>query len=217
LTAFETWWRAKAELLPRWSQLLPPRPWVALMTLGPLALVSACSGLPNQGNSKNGDQPAVEKLGLAADLRLPAGLLPTTPPAEATPAKAPPAAGSGAIAGLTPLPSPERVVSAMGSGRLDPFSPPPGEAAASPATTTTTSTAVPLAPPANFRLTGLVLSGSQAEALVQFGDRSGSLRQGDRGGRSTDLLPAGWAVARVDLRSGVLTLSQGRRLLPLQL
>jgi hypothetical protein len=185
------------------------------MTLGPLALVSACSGLPNQGNSKNGDQPAVEKLGLAADLRLPAGLLPTTPPAEATPAKAPPAAGSGAIAGLTPLPSPERVVSAMGSGRLDPFSPPPGEAAASTASTSTT--AVPLAPPANFRLTGLVLSGSQAEALVQFGALSGSLRQGDRGGRSTDLLPAGWAVARVDLRSGVITLSQGRRLLPLQL
>ena len=101
----------------------------------------------------------------------------------------------------------------MGSGRLDPFSPPPGEAAASTASTT----AVPLAPPANFRLTGLVLSGSQAEALVQFGALSGSLRQGDRGGRSTDLLPAGWAVARVDLRSGVITLSQGRRLLPLQL
>lgn len=179
------------------------------MTLGPLALVSACSGLPNQGNSQNGDQPAVEKLGLAADLRLPASLLPTIPPAEA-----PPAAGSGAIAGLTPLPSPERVVSAMGSGRRDPFSPPPGEAAAF---TASTSTAVPLAPPANFRLTGLVLSGSQAEALVQFGALSGSLRQGDRGGRSTDLLPAGWAVARVDLRSGVLTLSQGRRLLPLQL
>jgi hypothetical protein len=177
------------------------------MTLGPLALVSACSGLPNQGNSQNRDQPAVEKLGLAADLRLPASLLPQSPPAEA-----PPAAGPGAIAGLTSLPSPERVVSAMGSGRLDPFSPPPGEAAAS-----TASTAVPLAPPANFRLTGLVLSGSQAEALVQFGDLTGSLRQGDRGGRSTDLLPAGWAVARVDLRSGVLTLSQGRRLLPLQL
>jgi hypothetical protein len=107
----------------------------------------------------------------------------------------------------------------MGSGRLDPFSPPPGEAAAYTASayTASTSTAVPLAPPANFRLTGLVLGGSQAEALVQFGDRSGSLRQGDRGGRSTDLLPAGWAVARVDLRSGVLTLSQGRRLLPLQL
>ena len=210
MTAFETWWRAKAELRSRWTQLLPPRPWVALMTLGPLALVSACSALPNQGNSKNGDPPAVEKLGLAADLRLPAGLLPTIPPA-----KAPPAAGSGAIAGLTPLPSPERVVSAMGSGRLDPFSPPPGEAAASTASTSTT--AVPLAPLANFRLTGLVLSGSQAEALVQFGALSGSLRQGDRGGRSTDLLPAGWAVARVDLRSGVLTLSQGRRLLPLQL
>ena len=209
MTAFETWWRAKAELRPPWTQLLPPRPWVALVALGPLALVSACSGLPNQGNSQNGDQPAVEKPGLAADLRLPAGLLPQSPPAEA-----PPAAGPGAIAGLTPLPSPERVVSALGSGRRDPFSPPPGEAAAS---TASTSTAVPLAPPANFRLTGLVLSGSQAEALVQFGALSGSLRQGDRGGRSTDLLPAGWAVARVDLRSGVLTLSQGRRLLPLQL
>jgi hypothetical protein len=102
----------------------------------------------------------------------------------------------------------------MGSGRRDPFSPPAGVAATS---TASTSTAVPLAPPANFRLTGLVLSGSQAEALVQFGDLSGSLRQGDRGGYSTDLLPAGWAVARVDLNRGVLTLSQGRRLLPLPL
>jgi hypothetical protein len=179
------------------------------MTLGPLALVSACSGLPNQGNSKNGDQPAVEKLGLAADLRLPAGLLPTTPPAEATPAKAPPAAGSGAIAGLTPLPSPDQVVVAMGSGRRDPFSSPPMVVPA--------SSVVPLALPENFRFTGVVSIGSRAQALVQLGELSGSLRQGDRGGRNTELLPAGWSVAGIDLQRGVLTLSQGQRLLPLQL
>jgi hypothetical protein len=180
----------------------------AFLALGPLALVTACSGLPSQDQFQNSGQSSQQKIEL-----LPApqtGLRPLTSFKAPVPTPQQPAAPDlPAIAGLTPLPSPERVVSAMGSGRVDPFSPPPGEAAA--------STAVPLAPPANFRLTGLVLSGSQAEALVQFGDLSGSLRQGDRGGRSTDLLPTGWAVASVDLRSGVLTLSQGRRLLPLQL
>jgi hypothetical protein len=113
------------------------------------------------------------------------------------------------IAGLTPLPSPDQVVVAMGSGRRDPFSSPPVVVPA--------SSVVPLALPENFRFTGVVSIGSRPQALVQLGELSGSLRQGDRGGRNTDLLPAGWSVAGIDLQRGVLTLSQGQRLLPIQL
>ena len=65
--------------------------------------------------------------------------------------------------------------------------------------------------PAGFRFTGVIVTGGQAQALVQLGGLSGSLRVGDRGGRGTDLLPAGWSVARIDVQNGVLTLRQGQR------
>ena len=66
--------------------------------------------------------------------------------------------------------------------------------------------AVPVAPPSNFRFTGVLSSGASHEAVVQFGSLSGTLRQGDRGGRSTDLLPPGWQVASVDVQRGRLQL-----------
>lgn len=59
--------------------------------------------------------------------------------------------------------------------------------------------ATKLSPPDGFRLTGVIRSGGRAEALVSYGPLSGSLRPGDRGGRSTDLLPAGWALASIQL------------------
>jgi hypothetical protein len=46
---------------------------------------------------------------------------------------------------------------------------------------------------------------------VSFGDLSGSLRPGDRGGRTTELLPPGWSVAAIDVQRGVLTLKKGDR------
>jgi len=48
-----------------------------------------------------------------------------------------------------------------------------------------------------LRLTGVIRSGGHAEALVTRGALSGSLRIGDRGGRSSDLLPAGCVLASI--------------------
>ncbi|MEB3165044.1 MAG: hypothetical protein VKO65_00055 [Cyanobacteriota bacterium] len=69
----------------------------------------------------------------------------------------------------------------------------------------------PLVPPEGFRVTGLIRAGRGNEAVVQFQELSGSLRRGDRGGLTTDLLPRGWSVASVDVNQGRLTLQRGRR------
>lgn len=69
----------------------------------------------------------------------------------------------------------------------------------------------PLVPPEGFRVTGLIRAGGGNEAVVQFQELSGSLRRGDRGGLTTDLLPRGWSVAAVDVNQGRLTLQRGRR------
>lgn len=55
----------------------------------------------------------------------------------------------------------------------------------------------PLKPPEGFQLTGVIRSGGKAEALVSYRSSSGSLRPGDRGGRTTALLPAGWALGAI--------------------
>lgn len=74
-----------------------------------------------------------------------------------------------------------------------------------------------LVPPEGFRLTGVIRSGGRAEALVSYGPLSGSLRPGDRGGRSTDLLPSGWALASIQFGGGSpkdppsITLQRGPR------
>ena len=72
----------------------------------------------------------------------------------------------------------------------------------------------------------MIRSGGTPEALVQFGGDSGTLRVGQRGGRTTDyrttdysttdyrttpLLPAGWSVASIDVQNGRLTLRQGKQ------
>lgn len=101
-------------------------------------------------------------------------------------------------AGLTPLPTPQQVVTSQPVGRPDPFAP-------LPATTGSTVAAVPVMPQ-GFRFNGVIRSGYQAQALVQFGGDSGSLRVGDVGGRSTRLLPPGWAVGGIDVARGQLIL-----------
>lgn len=70
----------------------------------------------------------------------------------------------------------------------------------------------PLQLPPGFGITGVIRSGGITEAVVRYGPLSGSLRPGDRGGRTTDLLPSGWSVAAVDVNQGLLTLQKdGRR------
>ena len=105
--------------------------------------------------------------------------------------------------GFNPLPTPQQVVAAVRIGRLDPFAP-----FSPPAGTAPQSTGLPQ----GFRFSGVVRGGGQAAALVQFGSLSGTLRAGQVGGRSTDLLPQGWTVARVDGQRGRLTLRQGGQL-----
>jgi hypothetical protein len=67
----------------------------------------------------------------------------------------------------------------------------------------------PLQLPRNFSISGVIRSGGTSEAVVSYGNLSGSLRPGDMGGRTTDLLPPGWSVAAIDVQRGVLTLQRG--------
>jgi len=101
------------------------------------------------------------------------------------------------------LPTPQQVVAAVTMGRFDPFAPVSPPAGTAPQ---------PTGLPQGFRFSGVVRGGGQAEALVQFGGLSGTLRAGQVGGRSTALLPLGWTVARVDGQRGRLTLRQGGQL-----
>lgn len=83
-----------------------------------------------------------------------------------------------------------------------------------------TAAAAALLPPAflqDFRVTGVIDSGGQSEAVVTYKELSGSLRRGDRGGRNTDLLPSGWSVASVDVPNGRLILQSGSRKVKVEL
>lgn len=142
------------------------------------------------------------------------------PPPPAPPAPAAPTSSAGAVPeGLTPLPTSQQVVSAFRMGRQDPFGTlvpdmaPGGLAAGAPAQ-------APATPPAflaDFRVTGVIDSGGQSEAVVTYKQLSGSLRPGDRGGRTTDLLPSGWSVASVDVPNGRLVLQSGTRRVKVEL
>ena len=152
--------------------------------------------------------------------------VPPPPAAEQEPAPSPAPAGVPPGAGLRPLPTPGQVVSSMPRGRRDPFGEvlprprPPAAgtpAPAGPGSAPGTAAPDPFALPPEFRLAGVMRSGGRSAAVVQSGERSGSLRPGDRGGRSTDLLPPGWLVASIDVNRGRLTLQRGARRVSLDL
>jgi len=94
-------------------------------------------------------------------------------------------------------------------GRPDPFLPVQGA-------TVVGAAGQPGLPP-GFRFNGVIRSGGQARALVQFGAESGSLRPGDVGGRSTTLLPPGWAVGAIDVARGRLILRASGQAIPVSL
>lgn len=119
------------------------------------------------------------------------------PPAPAATGAQPPAS-----TGLTPLPPAPAVVAAVPIGREDPFLPlGAGGVAGQPV----------LALPEGFRFQGVLKASGVAQALVELGSESGVLRVGDRGGRTTKLLPDGWSVAAIDVQRGQLTLRQGQQ------
>jgi hypothetical protein len=124
------------------------------------------------------------------------------PPASPKPAAAPSAAAAPQPAtGFTPLPTPQQVVAALPTGRIDPFAPlaQPRAAAATAST-------------GDLRFTGVIRSAGRAQALVQVGDQSGAVCVGRRGlcpgSGLPALLPPDWAVMSIDVASGRMVLNQ---------
>ena len=78
-------------------------------------------------------------------------------------------------------------------GRRDPFLPPNlvGEK---------------LLVPTSFIYHGQISSADQVNAFVTYEDRKGTIKPGDVGGESTDLLPTGWTFLSLDNDTKVLTL-----------
>ena len=142
---------------------------------------------------------------------------PTLPPAAAppsalaqaeptlTPVQSPP--------GLNPLPTQSQVVAAVPMGRKDPFAPIPGTRMnPSPAKRPQPPPSPPpLSLPESFRFTGVISSGGGGEAIVELGALSGSVRPGDIGGRTTQLLPQDWKVVSINVSQERLTLQKGER------
>ena len=136
-----------------------------------------------------------------------------------------------AAAALTPLATPQQVVGAVDLGRPDPFGALPpalpsllgpdgrplapslsGGTAAAQGAAAARRRPAPLPPlqlPRGFSVSGVIRSGGVSEAVVSYGSLSGSVRPGDHGGRTTDLLPSGWSVAAIDVNRGLLTLKKG--------
>ncbi|MFM7315043.1 MAG: hypothetical protein ACKO0M_18105 [Cyanobium sp.] len=159
---------------------------------------------------------------------------PPPPPAPVPPSKPGAGAEVDVSVGLTSLPTPDQVRAAVPFGRTDPFAPylvpsataPGGAPGSAPQIQAAAAervpgsggpTEAPLAAPSGFTLNGVLRTGGSASALVTFGSVTGTLRLGDRGGRTTDLLPSGWALSSIqfggrtpaDLPS--VTLQNGRR------
>jgi hypothetical protein len=124
------------------------------------------------------------------------------PPPPAKPAAANPATAAPQPAtGFTPLPTPQQVVAALPTGRVDPFAPLPQANAGAGG-----------APAGDVLFTGVIRSAGQAQALVQLGDQSGAVCVGRRGvcpgSGLPALLPADWSVTSIDVASGRLVLTQ---------
>lgn len=129
----------------------------------------------------------------------------TLPPAAARPKAAAPAETSPQPpAGFTALPTPQQVVAALPTGRVDPFAP-LSSGAATPAKAAAGAAD-------ELRFTGVIRSAGQSQALVQLGDQSGAVCVGRRGACPGSglpaLLPAGWSVTSIDVATGRLVLNQ---------
>lgn len=149
----------------------------------------------------------------------PAAVPPAPAPAPPPQASRAPATGEAApqqaVAGFTPLATPQQVVGAMAVGRPDPFASPQVLAGAGGGASATAGGAT-AGLPQGLRLTGVLRTGGRVQAFVQIGDRSGALCPGPRGqcqGGAADqpLLPAGWSVTAIDADHGLMALRFGNQ------
>jgi hypothetical protein len=174
--------------------------------------------------------------------RSPKAEVPLPPPAEPAEVEAPPAS----LAGLTPLPSANELLTSVPIGREDPLapqipvprssgsassSPPPGPASRQATSSPTpqgapAATRRPRAParlelPDDFRFSGVLRAGSTPQAFIQVGDQSGPVCPGPDGSCPASglpsVLPKGWGVTKIDVERGRLTLRKGSRTVTTQL
>ena len=59
----------------------------------------------------------------------------------------------------------------------------------------------------SIQVTGLIHGAGSSEAIVNSAGETGTLRPGDRGGRSTSLLPPGCQVQSIDVNAGYLVIA----------
>ena len=78
-------------------------------------------------------------------------------------------------------------------GRKDPFLPPHLDGGQ-------------LLAPSSFKYHGQISTSNIINAFVSYEDRRGTIKPGDVGGESTDLLPIGWTFLSLDIDTEVLTL-----------
>ncbi len=95
---------------------------------------------------------------------------------------------------LLVLQSADQKIKHINIGRNDPFLPPQFDSKQ-------------LVIPGTFRFHGQISSSATVNAFVSFEDQKGSIKEGDEGGVSTNLLPPGWFVDKIDLLTQSLTLS----------
>ncbi|APD47620.1 MULTISPECIES: hypothetical protein [unclassified Synechococcus] len=127
---------------------------------------------------------------------------------------------------FTPLPTGQQVLAASAERRSDPFAPLPDARGPQPVATsgsapvassakanpTPSSKATPVALPPGFQFNGVISVAGVKQALVAFGNESGSVSIGDQGGSQTPMLPPGWSVASIDAGNGSLQLRSGKQL-----
>ncbi len=198
------------------------------LTLGLALLVSGCGG-SNQSlvGAPMASPPTTDRLRLPPGGGAPPGLAPLPTPRQVVDAMP-----LGRPDPFAPLPAQAARAAAAAAAAAGGGTPAGGTAAAgtpaagTPAAGTAAAgtaaagvAALPALPrlPQGFRFSGVIRSGGRTEAVVQYGALSGSLRRGDRGGSSTDLLPRGWRVEAIDADRGQLRLWNGGRLLTVEM
>ena len=96
--------------------------------------------------------------------------------------------------GLKKLQSSKKFIKSITVGRVDPFRPPSYQS-------------VELSIPNSFKFLGLISIEKKISAFVSFDNESGTIKEGDIGGKTTTLLPNGWVVSSLNKDTEILELN----------
>ncbi len=95
---------------------------------------------------------------------------------------------------LTKLIEPSKFIKSIKVGRKDPFSPAQNKSNE-------------LFLPESFIYHGQIATNDNLKAFVSYKNNTGTIKQGDFGGKNTNLLPKGWNVQNINTKTETLTLA----------